>query len=477
MRSLLCALLALLLAGATATAAQAAEPAAPRLEQLEVAPSVVDVYATDATVTISATVSDDTGVEDPEVRLVRSDPPGATPFVAMTPLPSLSPGTFSFSAVVTIPRGSAPGVWDVVLAPLTDTATPPNSGPPGPPPGPARSVLVTSIAPDTTPPETTIDGGPPPLTNVPSAAFTFSSSEPEGSTFRCTLDGATASCSSPTRLPGLGDGPHDFAVAATDKAGNADPTPATRTFTVDTQAPETVIDDGPTGSTRSSALRFRFSSPDTEATFTCRLDDEPAAACSSPASYSGLSDGAHVFAVEATDAAGNVDPTEARRAFGVDTSPLPPPAETPPPPTPPVAAAATGADPVAVPSAAPRRVAKADVTGPRILLSALRKRISATRAGGVRFTLGAIREAATGILSLRTAGSRSGMALGSTSFRARPGRRAVLRVLLTQRGRAALKRARRLEVRGTVILRDASGNATIKLFGFTLTAPASGRSR
>ena len=112
------------------------------------------------------------------------------------------------------------------------------------------------------------------------------------------------------------------------------------------------------------------------------------------------------------------------------------------------------------------------MTGPRIVLS-VRKRMRATKGGRVRFTLGSIREATTGILSLRSTSRRgSGMALGTVSFRARPGRRAVLRVTLTRKAGAALRRARRLEVRGTVILRDAAGNASIKPFAFTLVAPA-----
>ena len=54
----------------------------------------------------------------------------------------------------------------------------------------------------------------------------------EGATFRCSLDGATASlCSSPYKLPEhFDDGWHTFAVAAVDKGGIADPTPATWRF-------------------------------------------------------------------------------------------------------------------------------------------------------------------------------------------------------------------------------------------------------
>ena len=69
------------------------------------------------------------------------------------------------------------------------------------------------------------------------AAFEFSS-EP-GAAFQCRLDAAAFSaCTWPqSYTPALADGPHTFEVRAVDQAGNADPTPASRSFTVDTQAP------------------------------------------------------------------------------------------------------------------------------------------------------------------------------------------------------------------------------------------------
>jgi hypothetical protein len=52
-------------------------------------------------------------------------------------------------------------------------------------------------------------------------------------TFTCTLDGSAQSCpSSPVTLSGLSARTHVFSVFATDQAGNADDSPATRTFTV-----------------------------------------------------------------------------------------------------------------------------------------------------------------------------------------------------------------------------------------------------
>jgi RHS repeat-associated protein len=57
----------------------------------------------------------------------------------------------------------------------------------------------------------------------------------EGATFRCSIDGATAApCATPFELPEhFQDGWHTFAVAATDKGGKADPTPAVWKFKTD----------------------------------------------------------------------------------------------------------------------------------------------------------------------------------------------------------------------------------------------------
>ena len=82
---------------------------------------------------------------------------------------------------------------------------------------------------DTTAPETTLTKTPPKKVKSKrkrkKAAFAFTSSEP-GSTFTCTLDGAAQACDG-AFAEKVKLGRHTFAVAATDAAGNADPTPAT----------------------------------------------------------------------------------------------------------------------------------------------------------------------------------------------------------------------------------------------------------
>ena len=104
-----------------------------------------------------------------------------------------------------------------------------------------HNTIETAAPPpsDTTAPETTIDSGPSGTVSSASASFGLSSSE-AGSTFQCSLDGAAfASCASPKDYTGLSEGSHTFEVKATDAAGNTDATPASRSWTVDTTAPET----------------------------------------------------------------------------------------------------------------------------------------------------------------------------------------------------------------------------------------------
>jgi hypothetical protein len=102
-------------------------------------------------------------------------------------------------------------------------------------------VKTCTSCPDTLPPETSITSGPAQWssTTSTSATFGFSSNE-QGSTFKCQLskDGAVAQawadCTSPKSYSNLSPGNYKFEVRATDLAGNADPTPASRSWTIDT---------------------------------------------------------------------------------------------------------------------------------------------------------------------------------------------------------------------------------------------------
>jgi hypothetical protein len=174
---------------------------------------------------------------------------------------------------------------------------------------------------DTTPPDTTIDSGPTGTVISNSASFSFSSTE-ANSTFQCSLDGAAfSSCSSPQSYTNLSEGQHTFKVAAVDSSGNLDASPASATWTVDSAAPDTAITSGPTGTVSSNSASFSFSSTEANSTFECSLDGAAFSSCTSPQSYTNLSEGQHSFKVRAIGgAAGNVDPTPASVTWTVDTT-------------------------------------------------------------------------------------------------------------------------------------------------------------
>ena len=108
---------------------------------------------------------------------------------------------------------------------------------------------------DITPPDTSItsavdglnnavsNGGTDPTNSI---KFTFTGTDNVGvDHFVCQLTGPTpsaaATCTSPKTYTGLADGSYTFSVYAVDAANNADPTPATWTFTVGVK-PDTIID-------------------------------------------------------------------------------------------------------------------------------------------------------------------------------------------------------------------------------------------
>jgi sugar lactone lactonase YvrE len=174
---------------------------------------------------------------------------------------------------------------------------------------------------DTVPPETSITSGPGEgaSTNAVQPTFTFGSTE-GSSTFTCTLDGAPAPCTSVfTPAAPLAEGAHTLTVTATDPAGNTDPTPVTRNFTVDLTPPETTITGGPEGTTDEAAPTFTFTASEAGAAFRCSIDGATATACASPFTVApALPDGPHTFSVHAIDSAGNVG-TAKQRDFTVDT--------------------------------------------------------------------------------------------------------------------------------------------------------------
>jgi hypothetical protein len=180
------------------------------------------------------------------------------------------------------------------------------------------------------PAETTITAGPANLSLISDNTPTFEfSADQTNVTFTCSIDSgeqtSTFACSSPYVSPPLTDGGHAFRVAATNSVPETDPTPASRTFTVDTTPPETTITSGPAEGEviNTDAPAFTWASSETTSTFACIADGIPLVSCDLLFA-SGVPAGKHSFSIAATDAAGNTDPTPATRSFTVSLRGAPP---------------------------------------------------------------------------------------------------------------------------------------------------------
>ncbi|WP_400193054.1 Ig-like domain-containing protein [Hymenobacter sp. B81] len=103
------------------------------------------------------------------------------------------------------------------------------------------SSNTNSFVVDAQAPNTLIVSGPPALTNSSSATFDFSSNE-SGVSYQASLDGAPfTSATDPVTFSSLADGAHTLEVRAIDAAGNVDATPASYSWTIDTQAPTVAL--------------------------------------------------------------------------------------------------------------------------------------------------------------------------------------------------------------------------------------------
>jgi hypothetical protein len=188
----------------------------------------------------------------------------------------LRPGIHTFRAFATLPDGRAdptPAVatWEIVAAELN----------------------------------TTITSAPESVTSATTALIAFSSNE-AGAAFECSLDAAAfAACTTPQSLTNLGAGEHRFRVRAVDAEMVRDETPAEHVWTVDASPPAVTLVQKPTDVIETSSFTFTFQVSEEAARVFCKLDAAAAAPCSSPHTVTGLTAGAHQFAVYAVDLAGN----------------------------------------------------------------------------------------------------------------------------------------------------------------------------
>ena len=162
-------------------------------------------------------------------------------------------------------------------------------------------------------PKTSITAGPTGLTSDNTPVFTFKSDT--GATFECRIDGgAFQPCSSPVTTTPLPDGPHRLTVRASNAAFNVEVSPPTRSFTVDTVAPDTRFTKKAPKRFFKEKVKFKFASSEAGAHFQCKLDGRPWRSCGSTFKF-GVKRGKHTILVRAIDKAGNTDKTPARYKF------------------------------------------------------------------------------------------------------------------------------------------------------------------
>ena len=154
-------------------------------------------------------------------------------------------------------------------------------------------------------PDTSIVEGPGNLTGSLNATFKFTADDGSDSFF-CRLDNeAWAPCRSPLTFTRLGEGTHRFAVFAKDASGNQDQSPSDYQWAIDVTPPVLTVTSYPLSITNQLAVSFAFLSPDSTAKFICRLDSQAASECTSPKTYSGLSEGLHSVQIYGEDSVGN----------------------------------------------------------------------------------------------------------------------------------------------------------------------------
>ncbi len=197
--------------------------------------------------------------------------------------------------------------------------------------GNAATSRVSIVTIDSTPPDTIVLPVPRREVHpkgVNSASFSWTGRDnrtrPGELRYSYKLDNGSWSAwsgSTTVTLTRLKDGAHTLHVRARDRAGNVDPTPATRTWTVDTRSPEVRITSGPRGLASSTSASFAFESNEPSSRLECSLDGAAYVACSSPTRYTGLTGGTHIFRVRAIDRSGNVSTTPSLHAWTIDTIP------------------------------------------------------------------------------------------------------------------------------------------------------------
>ncbi len=176
---------------------------------------------------------------------------------------------------------------------------------------------------DVLPPETTIHGLPPgERIRENELALTLEASET--STFHCSINAAEFSeCSAEMQLSNLEEGANTFAAYAVDEDANADPTPASVSFIVDTVPPTTAITlpDQELVYSSLASIRIEYSSSESPARFECSVNLAPFIRCAPGQRLASLIEGTNTIRVRSVDEAGNHDLIGDELAVVLMTSP------------------------------------------------------------------------------------------------------------------------------------------------------------
>jgi hypothetical protein len=173
----------------------------------------------------------------------------------------------------------------------------------------AKVVVVSGSR---VPPDTQITSGPQGTVRTVTASFDFTGTDdaiaPADLTFECKLgEDSWRDCASP-HADTYTDGSYTLSVRAIDEMLNVDPTPAQRTWILDTTGPSKPVIRGPR-SVRKGVLTVRFSSSDEftptgRIRYKCALDSRRLKSC--PAVFrKRVRPGRHVLRAKAVDSVGN----------------------------------------------------------------------------------------------------------------------------------------------------------------------------
>ena len=105
------------------------------------------------------------------------------------------------------------------------------------------------------------------------------------------------------------DGLKTLKLWSRDSSGTVSVSPSEVSFYLDRSVPVAEISGTPAGLTNSASQTLSFTADDNGGVierFECKIDASVFSTCTSPKTYSGLTEGAHVFSVRAIDTAGNV---------------------------------------------------------------------------------------------------------------------------------------------------------------------------